>query len=77
MAFPCPPVCGNFRSGRFPSVLILATSSSEEEKKTATWREASKGNRCTLASQRHCESTDIKGQKPSERSQPSESLIRH
>lgn len=25
---PCPPVCGNFRSGKFPSVLILATSSS-------------------------------------------------
>lgn len=32
MAFPCPPVCGNFKSGRFPSVLILATSSSAEEK---------------------------------------------
>lgn len=28
MELPCPPVCGNFRSGRFPSVLILATSSS-------------------------------------------------
>lgn len=28
MALPCPPVCGNFRSGKFPSVLIRATSSS-------------------------------------------------
>lgn len=27
---PCPPVCGNFRSGKFPSVLILATSSSAQ-----------------------------------------------
>lgn len=32
MALPWPPVCGNLRSGRFPSVLILATSSSGEGK---------------------------------------------
>lgn len=28
MELPCPPVCGNLRSGKLPSVLILATSSS-------------------------------------------------
>lgn len=32
MEFPCPPVWGNLRSGKFPSVLILATSSSAEAK---------------------------------------------
>lgn len=33
MALPCPPVCGNFRSGKFPSVLIRATSSSAERER--------------------------------------------